>query len=94
MRRPMCTTMMGLLLSTFLSAACDAKPVVVLGRALTNSAHDAGMKAAAGHASGVSSFEEHECTEYEPVCGDNNVTYNNRCQAVDAGVIVMRAGAC
>jgi hypothetical protein len=39
-------------------------------------------------------FLDHECSEYEPVCGDNNMTYRNTCQALDAGVKVVKRGNC
>ena len=34
------------------------------------------------------------CTSYNPVCGDNGVTYNNICQCREARVDVGYYGAC
>ncbi|MDB5263450.1 MAG: kazal domain protein [Adhaeribacter sp.] len=35
------------------------------------------------------------CTmQYEPVCGCNNKTYGNACQAENAGVTAFTKGAC
>lgn len=38
---------------------------------------------------------ETACTDlYMPVCGNNNVTYSNSCEANKAGVAVSTQGAC
>lgn len=35
------------------------------------------------------------CTQqYEPVCGCNNITYGNECEAKNAGVTSWEAGEC
>ncbi|MEY4579771.1 MAG: hypothetical protein RL701_4474 [Pseudomonadota bacterium] len=57
---------------------------------------DAAVMDAANTADGRSrdDFAEHECTEIEPVCGCDNMTYENTCIALDAGVRVVKRGGC
>jgi hypothetical protein len=73
-------------------SGCESEPVVVLGRAPVTKPPDAGMDSAAG--SGGSFDDSHECTEDETVCGTDGNTYRNRCQALAAGVGVVRFGPC
>jgi len=38
--------------------------------------------------------DHNECTEDEPVCGSDNKTYQNACQALLEGVSIAKRGAC
>lgn len=88
-------------------AACDAEPAVVVGKARTAAQNRAGAGGSrdrdTGHDDGEHAgddgradddFVTHECTEDDPVCGVDGVTYMNRCQATLAGVEVARRGSC
>jgi hypothetical protein len=74
-------------------SACGDEPIVVLGQVHTvAAAPDAGVVIvvdAAAHPG-----EDHECTEVDPVCGSDGMTYQNRCRALAAGVSVVKLGAC
>ena len=80
-------------------AACEPEPVVVVGQLPHPSAGGAGSSGASAGSGGDDDgehddVEDHECTEFEPVCGTDNQTYRNRCEATAAGVRVAREGAC
>jgi hypothetical protein len=81
-------------------AACESEPVVVVGQAKAmNAGHSGEMAGQAGSDQEADEkehddFAEHECTELEPVCGSDGMTYQNTCEATNAGVQVVRRGAC
>lgn len=85
-------------------AACEAEPSVIVGRAkesATNAGRSAEIAGRGGdHGDDHEDEEqdvdlaEHECSEIEPVCGRDGMTYQNACQATNAGVQVARRGAC
>jgi hypothetical protein len=80
--------LLGLLLG-----ACDLEPVVQLS--LSPPVRDAGMPSMQGAAgSSIPEWEKFECDEIDYVCGSDNQTYTNFCQATRAGVTVQKRGAC
>jgi hypothetical protein len=66
--------------------ACDGDPTLVLGQVHA----DATVIVDAA----VHPDEDHECTETDLVCGSDGKTYQNRCRALMAGVLVVKLGAC
>jgi hypothetical protein len=83
-------------------AACEAEPVVVVGKTRHQAGNAGERSGSAGSNVGGDEdgdhdrgdFDARDCTADEPVCGVDGVTYTNRCEATTAGVQVARRGSC
>ena len=70
---------------------CEREPIVNLGRVPTV----AGMSAPAAGSGGTPIHDETlECHEVDPICGTDNVTYDNFCLLLRAGVGFAKFGPC